>query len=122
MIEKTKKNFPNIYNIYNNPPENDINEIKPKNIYLTVRSILLPKLQNLINRFDYYDQTFYQCLFFLDIFLSHDISIEMSEKTILYYFIGYFLCSLKLKETDIYEPEFDSFFELEKGILFPLIK
>ena len=35
---------------------------------------------------------------------------------ILYYFIGYFLCSLKFKETDIYEPEFDSFFELEKGI------
>ena len=66
--------------------------------------------------FDYCDIIFYQTLFFLDTYLSRDITELMPEKTIYYYLIGYFLCALKLKEVDIYEPSFDSFFEIEKGI------
>ena len=30
--------------------------------------------------------------------------------------MGYFLCSVKFREIDIYEPSFDSFFDLSKGI------
>jgi hypothetical protein len=41
---------------------------------------------------------------------------DISEKTILYYLVGYFLCAVKIKETDIYEPSLDSFFDLSKGI------
>ena len=64
----------------------------------------------------FHDIVFYQTLFFMDYFLSQDITIDMSQKTILYYLIGYFLCSLKIKETDAYEPAFDTFLDLEKGI------
>ena len=123
MKKKTEKYYPNIYNIYNNPDSHDSPEtikddesMKSINIYLKYRKMLLTKLQKLIKKFDYFDSTFYQCLFFLDTFLSHDITFEMSEKKILYYLVGYFLCSTKLKESDIYEPNFDSFFELKKGI------
>ena len=117
MIKKTKENYPNINNIYNN---SDIlyffkNDIK-LNTYLKNRKMLLIKLQNLMKIFDFCDLIFYQCLFFLDIYLSQDIEEGMDEKTILYYLVGYFLCSVKLKETDISEPSFDSFFNIFNGI------
>ena len=86
------------------------------NIYSRYRKFLIKKLQKMMKVFDYHDVIFYQTLFFLDTFLSHDITIEMSEKTILYYLVGYFLCSFKLKETDTYEPFLESFLDLEKGI------
>ena len=118
MKSKTELNYPNIYNIYNT--SNDESEskkaMKSINIYLKQRKNLIILLQKLMKTFDYCDIIFYQTLFFLDIYLSQDITFEMSEKSILYYLVGYFLCSIKLKETDIYEPAFDSFFDLEKGI------
>ena len=120
MKKKTEEYYPNIYNEYNNPNVSNINEkdelIKPINIYLKHRKKLLSILKKLIKIYDYYDVSFYQCLFFLDIYLSHDITEEMSEKSILYYLVGYFLCAIKLKETDIVEPTFDSFLDLEKNI------
>ncbi len=67
---------------------------------------------------DYSDLIFYQCLFYMDSYLSHNMTEEMSEKTILYYLVGYFLCSAKLKETDIYEPSLDSFCCIKKKSLF----
>ena len=78
--------------------------------------MILIKLQKLMKIFDYCDATFYQTLFFLDTYLSHKMTEDISEKTILYYLVGYFLCAVKIKETDIYEPSLDSFFDLSKGI------
>ena len=120
MKMKTEEEYPYIYNLYNileeiNNPKRDraLNSI---HIYLRYRKNLIQKLQKLMKVFDYHDIVFYQTLLFLDTFLSHDITIDMSEKTILYYLVGYFLCSLKIKEIDAYEPTFDSFLDLEKGI------
>ena len=116
MKKKTEEDYPYIYNLYNNPEGEEDRSMRKINIYLRHRKFLIQKLQKLMKQFDYHDIIFYQTLFFLDTFLSHDISIEMSEKAILYYLVGYFLCSLKLKETDVYEPYYESFLDLEKGI------
>jgi len=117
MKQKTEENYPFIYNIYN------ISSIaeKPKReravkSYLKHRKMLIIKLQQMMKTFDYCDLIFYQCLFYLDIFLSQDINETISEKNLLYYLVGYFLCSVKFREIDIYEPSFDSFFDLSKGI------
>ena len=117
MKKITEENYPYIYNIYNNPDilynfKND----KKLHMYLKKRKMILIKLQNLMKTFDYCDMIFYQCLFFLDTYLFQDIDEDMQENTILYYLVGYFLCSLKLKETDIIEPPLDSFFNLSKGV------
>ena len=119
MKKKTEENYPYIYEEYNmNKNDKHIKEksIKALNIYLKYRKMLLLKLQKLMKLFDYCDMTFYQTLFFLDIYLRNKMTEDMSEKTILYYLIGFFLCALKFKETDIYEPLLDSFFDLSKGI------
>ena len=117
MIKKTEENYPNINNKYNNSDILfDFKNDNKLNIYLKNRKMLLIKLQNLMKMFDYCDMIFYQCLFFLDTYLSQDIDEEMQEKTILYYLVGYFLCSVKLKEIDITEPSLDSFFNLSKGV------
>ena len=116
MKKKTEEEYPYIYNLYNNPEELEDRAMRSINIYLRYRKFLIQKLQKLMKQFDYHDIIFYQTLFFLDTFLSHEITLEMSEKAILYYLVGYFLCSLKLRETDVYEPYFESFLDLEKGI------
>ena len=116
MKMKTEEKYPNIYNLYNSSPKDKNKDDNSINIYLKYRKMLIIKLQKLMKSFDYCDIIFYQTLFFLDTYLSRDITELMPEKTIYYYLIGYFLCALKLKEVDIYEPSFDSFFEIEKGI------
>ena len=117
MIKKTEENYPNINYIYNNSDifYNFKNDYK-LNIYLKNRKMLLIKLQNLMKTFGYCDMIFYQCLFYLDTYLRQDIDEEMEEKALLYNLLGYFLCSVKLKETDISEPRFDYFFNLFKGV------
>ena len=119
MKKMSEENYPNIKEDYNIDKSDKLNKdkiIKSINLYLKYRKMILLKLQKLMKTFDYCDSIFYQCLFFLDTYLSHDMNKETNEKTILYYLVGYFLCSLKLKETDIYEPSLDSFFDLSKGI------
>lgn len=120
MKKKTDKEYPYIYNLYNMPKDQDDaksnQSMRSINMYLRHRKKLILKLQKLMKTFDYCDIIFYQTLFFLDTYLSHDITIEMSEKAILYFLVGYFLCAIKLKETDVYEPSLDSFLDLEKGI------
>ena len=76
----------------------------------------------MVKIFDYCDIVFYQCLFYLDTYLSHNISEDISEKKLLYYLIGFFLCSVKFKETDTFEPPLDSFYGLSKGIYLHLDK
>ena len=119
MKKKTEEEYPFIYQEYNIDKadrfvkDNSLNSI---NIYLNHRKMLLLKLQKLIKAFDYCDKVFYQCLFYLDEYLSHNMSEDISAKKLLYYLIGFFLCSVKFKETDIYEPSLDSFYDLSKGI------
>ena len=90
---------------------------KNKKIYLKYRKKLVLYLKKIVNVFNCCDLTFYHCLYFLDKFLSTDVSFEMSEKTIIYYLIGYFLCSYKLNEADKDEPSFDEFPILEKEMI-----
>ena len=117
MKRKTEENFPYIYNLYNNcnSPHNQTNEEK-LNIYLKNRKMLILKLQKLFKVFDFCDMTFFQCLFYLDTYLRNDIYENMSEKTLLYNLVGYFLCSIKLGEKDICEPALELFFNISKGI------
>ena len=125
MKKKTEEEFPYIYEEFNvNKNDKHIKDksVKSINVYLKYRKMILSKLQKLIKTFDYCDMSFYQTLFFLDAYFSHKISEDMSEKIILYYLIGYFLCAVKFKETDIYEPTLDSFFDLSKGIYFSIDK
>ena len=125
MKKKTEEEFPYIYEEFNvNKNDKHIKDksVKSINVYLKYRKMILSKLQKLIKTFDYCDRSFYQTLFFLDAYFSHKISEDMSEKIILYYLIGYFLCAVKFKETDIYEPTLDSFFDLSKGIYFSIDK
>ena len=119
MKKITKENYPYMDEEFNVDKTDKFNKdkyVKSINLYLKYRKMILLKLQKLMKIFDYCDLIFYQCLFFLDTYLSHDMTEDISEKTILYYLVGYFLCALKLKETDIYEPSLDSFFDLSKGI------
>ena len=119
MKKKTEEKYPHIYeefNIIKNDDHIKEKTMKSLNIYLKYRKMILIKLQKLMKIFDYCDVTFYQTLFFLDTYLSHKMTEDTSEKTILYYLVGYFLCAVKIKETDIYEPSLDSFFDLSKGI------
>jgi len=119
MKKKTEEKYPHIYEEFNiNKDDLHAQEksMKSLNIYLKYRKMLLLKLQKLMKIFDYCDVSFYQTLFYLDTYLSHKMTEDMSEKTILYYLVGFFLCAVKFKETDIYEPSLDSFFDLSKGI------
>ena len=119
MKKKTEDEYPFIYQEFNfNKDDEKVKEkvSKSLNNYSKQRKMLLLKLQKLIKTFDYCDIVFYQCLFYLDTYLSHIISDDISEKKLLYYLIGFFLSSVKFKETDIYEPVFDAFYDLSKGI------
>ena len=107
MKKKLGENYPFIneeFNINKADIDNIEKELNSINIYLNYRKKLLLTLQKLIIQFDYSDRTFYQCLFFLDTYLSHHLSDDISEQEILYYLIGYLLCSLKLMETDAFIP------------------
>ena len=117
MKKKTEENYPFIYqefNINSKDKKEQEKELNSLHLYLKHRKMLLLKLQKLIQVFDYCDLVFYQCLFYLDTYLSHHIRLDFSEKKLLYYLVGFFLCSSKFKETDIYEPLLDSFHDLSK--------
>ena len=119
MKKKTEEEYPFIYQEFNvNKADKYIKdkELKSINLYLKKRKMLLLKLQKLMKEFDYCDIIFYQCLFYLDTYLSHKTTEDFSDKKFLYYLIGYFICSAKFKETDIYEPSFDAFYDLSRGI------
>ena len=125
MKKKTEEEYPFIYQEFNvNKADKYIKdkELKSINLYLKKRKMLLLKLQKLMKEFDYCDIIFYQCLFYLDTYLSHKTTEDFSDKKFLYYLIGYFICSAKFKETDIYEPSFDAFYDLSRGIYLSIDK
>ena len=119
MKKKTDLEYPNINNEYNISEEEKYNKekiLKSINLYLKHRKMIILTLQKMMKMLDFSDLIFFQTLFYMDNYLSHNMTEDFSEKKILYYLVGYFLCSAKLKETDIYEPSLDSFCCLKKKI------
>ena len=119
MKKRTDQDYPYLNNEYNMSDIEKYNKerlLKSINIYLKNRKMIILTLQKMMKMLDYSDLIFYQCLFYIDTYLSHNMNEEMSEKKILYYLVGYFLISAKLKETDIYEPSLDSFCCLKKKV------
>jgi len=119
MKAKTEMDFPflnNEYNMNDDEKNNQKEFIKSIDLYLSHRKMIIMTMQKMMKMLDFSDLSFYQCLFYIDTILSHTITEETTEKEILYYVIGYFVCSSKLKETDIYEPSFDSFSTIKKRI------
>ena len=125
MKKKTEKEYPYLNNEYNmNELEEKNKEVilKSINTYLKNRKMVILTLQKLMKLLDYSDLIFYQSLFYIDNYLSHHMDEDMSEKKILYYLVGFFLCSAKFKETDIYEPNLDAFCCLKKKIYLSIDK
>ena len=119
MKENTEKFFPNLNNEYNknNIESNNIDDLyKSINLYNGLRKMIVKTIQKLIIIHEFGDLVFYQCLFYLDSFLSHIITEETTEEDILYYLVGFFLCSIKLKQSDISEPSLESFCIIKKNI------
>ena len=112
MKENTEKNYPYL----NNTEES----FKSKAAYLLNRKMILYHLQKLMKTFDYNDIVFYQCLFFMDYVFSQKVNHEFSEKEIMYYLIGYFLCSTKMKETDASEPPLEYFVKIKQNTFFSI--
>ena len=110
--------YPNFYNIYNLDVKDNISNIREKlSIYFAKRKLILLYLQNMTRSLKYTDLSFYHCLLLVDLYLSRNISEEMTEEELLYLLIGFFLVSSKLKETDIFEPELISFNNIDTNII-----
>ena len=80
MKKKTEENYPFIYqefNINSKDKKEQEKELNSLHLYLKHRKMLLLKLQKLIQVFDYCDLVFYQCLFYLDTYLSHHIRLDI---------------------------------------------
>ena len=109
MKKNEKKNYPyldNAFNINPNEKESKKEEIKERILlYLSRRKFLLLYLQNITKLLNYSDLSFYHCLLITDLYLSHNITEEMSYEELLYILLGFFLIASKFKETDIFEPE-----------------
>ena len=119
MKNRTEKDYPFLNEEYNINKNNK--SIKDKidnsiNLYLKHRDFIILNLQKLMDIFDYSDFIFYQCLFYLDIYLSHNMNEDISEKIILYYLATFFIISAKTKETDINEPNLDLLLNMKKDI------
>ena len=124
MKKKTEEDYPFLnedFNINNNEKDDKENIINSINIYLKHRDFILSCLQKIMNILDFSDLIFYQCLFFIDTYLSHTITEEMTEKIILYYLVGYFLIAAKSKEND-YDPNLEPFCHIKKGIYLNIAK
>ena len=117
MKKRTEKDYPYLNNEYNCKNKNRKEELhKTIELYLNQRKMIILNLQKMMKMLDFSDLTFYQCLFFIDLFLSHRITEDTKERDILYYLVGFFLCSCKLRETDIYEPTLDCFCDIKNKI------
>ena len=110
--------YPNLYNIYNLDVKDNVSNIREKlSIYFAKRKLILLYLQNMTRQLKYTDLSFYHCLLLVDLYLSRNITEEMTEEELLYILIGFFLVSCKLKETDIFEPELIGFNNIDPNII-----
>ena len=113
-----EKSYPNLYNIYNLDIKDNISNIKEKiSIYFAKRKIILLYLQNITRTLNYTDLSFYHSLLLVDLYLTRNITEEMTEEDLLYIIIGFFLVSSKLKENDIFEPELINFNNINSNII-----
>ena len=127
MKKNFEKSYPHLINGYNMNKkglndEIDENPSKSMKIYLKNRNLILTYLKKLTKIFDYNDMVFYQCLFFMDYVFSHQIKQELCENELIYYLIGYFLCSTKMKETESNEPPLLLFVNLKENFLLSVKK
>ena len=103
---KSQPYLNNAFNLNLDEKSSKLQEIKERIfLYLSKRKLLLLYLQNITKILNYSDLSFYHCLLITDLYLSHNISEEMSDEELLYILIGFFLIASKFKETDIFEPE-----------------
>ena len=120
MKKNTEINYPDLINEFNMNKE-ELMDLEKSNmsidIYLRYRKMILILLQKLIKNFDLNDIIFYQCLFYMDYILSHKMNHEISAKEIIYYLIGYFLCSLKMREAGLEELPFSSLMNIKEDVL-----
>ena len=116
MNKKTEIEYPYLNKEYNiNELETDKEcLLKSIKLYLKHRKMIIIILQKMMKMFDFTDLVFYQCLFYIDTFLSHILTEDFPEKKIYYYLIGYFLIAAKSRENDIYEPSLDLFCYIKK--------
>ena len=117
MKKRTEKDYPFLseeYNINNNDKSTKDKINNSINLYLKHREFIILSLQKIMDIFDYSDYIFYQCLFYLDIYLSHNMKEDTSDKEILCYVVSFFIISAKTKETDIFEPNLESFLYMKK--------
>jgi len=82
MKKKTESDYPYLSNEYNmNEKEKNNKEsfLTSINLYLKYRKIIILTLQKMMKMFDFTDLIFYQCLFYIDNYLSHNMS-EIYQK------------------------------------------
>ena len=118
MIKRESIHYPNLNNNYNMSEEEKSSESIKKSIsiYLEKRKTILYYLQKITKALNYSDLIFYQCLFYIDSYFSHNFTEDYQEKKLLYYLVGFFLITSKMKENDIFEPTFDTFRCIKKNI------
>ena len=124
MKKSEYQNHPNLNNEFNLSEE----DLKyPENqerilLYLSKRKLLLLYLQTITKVLNYSDLSFYHCLLLADLYLSQNITEDMSDEKLLYMLIGFFLIASKFKETDIFEPELYIFCNLDWDFLLTVDK
>ena len=121
MINNTKINYPHLNEEYNMNKVELIHKeesYKSINLYIKYRETVLSYLKKIMNIFDFNDDIFYQTLFFMDyIFSHHLIEEEITDNNIIYHLIGYFLCSSKMKDEDIFESQLNSFLTINENAI-----
>jgi len=122
MKKNFENNYPHLINGYNMNNKGINDPSKSMEIYCKNRNLILLYLKKLTKLFDFNDMVFYQCLFFMDYVFSHQIKQELSENDLLYYLIGYFLCSTKMKETELNEPPLLLFVNIKEDFLLSVKK
>ena len=84
--------------------------------YCSQRNKILVYIHKLCSKLKYNDNSFYITLYLADTYLSKIFSDDISEKELFLVILGFFLISSKYIEDDIFEPEFQTFCNLEKNI------
>ena len=84
--------------------------------YKNQRNRVMIYIHKLCTKLKYNDGTFYLTLYLADTYLSRIFSEEITEKELFLIILGFFLISSKYIEDDIFEPELQTFCNIEKNI------
>ena len=83
MKKKTDLEYPNLNNEYNIGESEKYNKeklLKSINLYLKHRKMIILTLQKMMKMLDFSDLIFFQTLFYIDNYLSHNMMEDFSEK------------------------------------------